>query len=313
MNKHKLSSNPAPEHPKDGEAEGVRLQLILARSGLASRRAAADMILSGRVTVNGRPAKVPGQRVVPGADIIELDGNPVSGSPIEKLTIAYNKPRGQICSRNATRKKSYTHVYETSELIYDHLPKEFQHLQTAGRLDKDSEGLIILTNDGELAQQLTHPRFEHRKEYEVAVRGHVDPETLKRLGRPIVINGRKTQPADIRLAPRKQSGQTVMRVALHEGRNRQIRRIFAREKIRILRLKRVRIGAFSLPRLEPGSYKELTAKEINALTDAPAESLSSDKGRKTRTKGKHGMDSGRYPELRTQRENTLPSRNKPQG
>lgn len=229
-----------------------RLQKILAQAGYGSRRACEEFILQGRVTVNGRPAEL-GEKADPRVDRVALDGNLIV--PLETLTyVALHKPRGVISSL-ATQDNRQT----VRALVS--LP---ERLYPVGRLDVDSEGLILLTNDGELTEYLTHPRYESEKEYRVLVKGEPDDEQLNAWRRGVVLEGKRTAPAQVRREEQAAAG-TWLRVIMHEGRKHQIRDTGAALGLPVRRLIRVRMGALRLGNLAPGDWRELKAGEIETL------------------------------------------------
>jgi 23S rRNA pseudouridine2605 synthase len=230
-----------------------RLQKILARAGFGSRRACEEFILQGRVTVNGKPAAL-GQKADPQLDRIALDGNTVR--PSETLTyVALHKPRGVISS---------TASQDNRQTVRDLVQGLPERLYPVGRLDVDSEGLILLTNDGELTEYLTHPRYESEKEYRVLVRGEVDEERLNAWRRGVVLEGQRTAPAQVRREEATSAG-TWLRVIMHEGRKHQIRDIGALLGLPVRRLVRVRMGALRLGNLPPGDWRELKPGEVEDL------------------------------------------------
>jgi 23S rRNA pseudouridine2605 synthase len=229
-----------------------RLQKILAQAGYGSRRACEAFILQGRVTVNGQPATL-GQKADPRVDRVAVDGSPIQAP--EALTyVALNKPRGVVSSLGAQDNR------QTVRDLVD-LP---ERLYPVGRLDADSEGLILLTNDGELTDYLTHPRYESEKEYRVLVRGEPDEEQLTIWRRGVVVEGRRTAPAQVRRDEKTAAG-TWLRVIMHEGRKHQIRDIGEALGLPVKRLIRVRMGALRLGNLLPGAWRELKPGEVEAL------------------------------------------------
>lgn len=235
----------------------VRLQKYLADRGIGSRRACERLIVEGRVAVNGIIETELGTKVVPSAARVCVDGRPVAKAEERRRTILLHKPRGYICS--ASSKQGRT-VYELVDSIGE-------RLVPAGRLDKNSEGLLILSNDGDLVSRLTHPRHGHKKTYEVTVRGSVSGDTIETLRRSFDLDGYRTRPARVRRLPQRgQDGTTVLEFVLKEGRNRQIRRMCAHVGLRIARLVRVRIGPLTADGLRPGQWKELASGEMEALT-----------------------------------------------
>jgi len=230
-----------------------RVQKILARSGLGSRRACEELIASGRVRVNGQVATL-GMKADSSKDKIEFDAKPIAKS--EPLTyIALYKPRGVISAAKSP---------EGRRTVRD-LVDEPGRLYPVGRLDADSEGLILLTNDGELTNQLTHPRYGHKKEYKVLVAVHPEEEQLATWRRGVVLeDGYRTAPATVRLESFKGKG-AWLRVIMGEGRKRQIREVGSRIGLPIVKIIRVRIDTLHLGTLKPGKSRKLTDKEIDSL------------------------------------------------
>lgn len=230
-----------------------RLQKILAQAGYGSRRACEAIILQGRVTVNGRVA-VLGQKADPRADRIVVDGQAIQ-PPAALTYVALHKPRGVISSRTAQ---------DSRPTVIDLVQGLTERVYPVGRLDADSEGLILLTNDGDLTEYLTHPRYESDKEYRVLVRGEPDEDQLGAWRRGVVLEGRRTAPARVR-REEKTTGGTWLRVVMHEGRKHQIRDIGAALGLPVKRLIRVRMGALQLGNLPPGEWRELKPGEVEAL------------------------------------------------
>lgn len=236
--------------------ESVRLQKALAMAGIASRRAAEELIRGGAVAVNGETVSQMGTTVEPGQDRITVSGVPVAFNA-PPLTLMLNKPAGYICSADAAQGRT----------VFSLLQDISQRLFTIGRLDKNSDGLLLLTNDGELANRLTHPRYEHHKIYEVTVAGTVTDDILKRLNSPFVIDDSPVQPARvIRKHWHAADRRTLLEFTLKEGRNRQIRNMCDQVRLRILRLCRIQVGALQLGSLPTGKYRALTRRECAALT-----------------------------------------------
>lgn len=251
----------APE-AAHGAAGEERLHKVLARSGAASRRGAEDLIREGRVTVNGQPAAI-GQKVRPGVDAIKLDGKLVR-QPVEHRYVLLNKPPGVVTTRDDP---------EGRPTVLELLPPSLRRsLFPVGRLDFHTQGLLLLTSDGELSQRLTHPRHGCSKTYEVKVKGDPDPAAIERLRAGIVLEGRRTAPAKIRRqAPtaargaRRSELNSWWQVELTEGRTRQIREMFLRIGHPVQRLRRVAIGPVRDARLRLGAHRELTPAEVEAL------------------------------------------------
>ncbi len=229
-----------------------RLQKILARAGLGSRRACEEWIVQGRVTVNGRVAHL-GQSADPAQDQIAVDGQPLA-APEQLTYVILNKPRGVVSSLAPQGER---------QTVRQLVPLE-QRLYPVGRLDVDSEGLILLTNDGELADRLTHPRYEAEKEYRVLVKGEPDEERLAAWRRGVVLEGQRTAPAQVTRAERAPTGRWL-RLVMHEGRKHQIRDIGQLLGLPVQRLVRVRLGNLRLGGLQAGEWRQLQADEVSRL------------------------------------------------
>ena len=231
----------------------VRLQKFLAEAGVASRRAGERIILDGRVAVNGGVVRQLGTKIDPRSDHVTVDGQAVRAR--RKLYVALHKPRGCVCSRDDEFDRP---------TIYELLPREWTSLYSVGRLDYDSEGLIFLTNDGEFALRLTHPRYEVRKKYVVTVEGRVDEEALKNITRGVVDHGEKLKAEKARWIPSHRTRSTV-ELELKEGRNREVRRLLESQGSVVKRLQRTQIGKIKLGELKPGKWRALTEPEIKSL------------------------------------------------
>jgi pseudouridine synthase len=256
-----------------------RLQKILARAGLGSRREAESVIQAGRVRVNGRVAQ-PGDKADPVIDRIEIDGRLLKTQPEERLYIALNKPKGVISSLEDELAQGRVTVRD--------LINAPGHLYPVGRLDKESEGLILMTNDGDLAHKLTHPRFGHTKTYYVVVEGDIPPAKLEQWRRGVILEGRMTAPAQVEALSYDDSS-THLRVVLREGRKRQLRHIAAMLGHPVQRLVREKIGPLALGNIPPGKWRYLQADEVAALQRAAQEStaLGSQRDRSTGKRNKH--------------------------
>ena len=243
---------------------GERLQKILSAAGVASRRAAEDLIRDGRVSVNGTTVTELGTRADATQDDIRVDGRRIK-PPARRRYILLNKPRGYITSRSDPQRRP-----TVIDLLAAHGIRDYVY--PVGRLDFESEGLLILTSDGELADRLTHPSHEVGREYEVRVRGVPDDRALDRLARGIVIEGRRTAPAEVRLLKtfeaRAGSAQALLSLVLHEGRNRQVRKMCEAVGHPVVRLRRVAIGPIADDRLRPGDFRDLSTQEVGALKRA---------------------------------------------
>ena len=237
---------------------GERLQKVLARTGVGSRRVCEDLIVDGRVTVNGE-VPVLGRRVDTAVDVIELDGVPL---PVRPGLVHYlvNKPPGVVSTADDTHGRP---------TVVDLVPPE-PRVFPVGRLDMDSEGLIIVTNDGELTHRLTHPSFGVAKEYLVHVEGEPSPGDVRRLRDGVELEDGMTAPARVAVV-----SPTLLRMVIHEGRNRQIRRMCESVGHPVVRLVRTRIGPLADPSLTPGSYRPLTFDEVRGLAAAavPADDI----------------------------------------
>lgn len=234
-----------------------RLQKILARAGVGSRRHCDALIEQGRVTVNGQVA-VPGTKADPAEDDIRVDGGKISAAePLQY--IAFYKPRGVISAVKSP---------DPRPTVLDLVPSETR-LFPVGRLDTNSEGLILLTNDGDLANRLTHPRYGHEKEYRVLVARHPDREQLATWRRGVVLeDGYQTMPAEVRFESAYGKG-AWLRVIMREGRKRQIREIGERIGLPVVRIIRVRMGTLRLGRLKPREWRHLRPEEVRALKRPP--------------------------------------------
>lgn len=234
-----------------------RLQKYLARCGVASRRHAEALIVGGRVTVNGEIRREMGVIVDAERDFVTLDGQPVKPES-RHLYIAMNKPTGYITT------VSDTHGRRT---VMDLLPAAAERLYPVGRLDFDTEGLLLLTNDGDLAFAMTHPRHELTKEYHALVQGVPSETALNSLRQGIMLDGRPTARAGVEIMG-EANGNATLRIEIHEGRNRQVRRMCEVVGHRVLRLNRVRIGPLLLGDLPSGQCRPLTRCELASLREA---------------------------------------------
>lgn len=231
------------------ERREERLQKILARAGLGSRRACEELIRQGRVAVNGQAAQL-GQKADPKRDCIVVDGKPIQ--PGRRTYIVLHKPPGVV---------STTRDPQGRPTVLDLVPRVPNvRLWPVGRLDLDSEGLILLTNDGRLAHLLTHPRHEQTKEYRVCVEGYPDGTALEQWRQGVLLDNRRTAPAQVELVSREKTC-TWLRVVLREGRKREIRRVAAMLGYPVHRLIRVRIGPVRLGDLKPKEWRYLTDDE----------------------------------------------------
>jgi 23S rRNA pseudouridine2605 synthase len=235
------------------DTEGERLQKVLARVGIASRRAAEELIARGRVTVNGDIAEL-GRRVDITADRVELDGTPIPIAP-GLVHLLLNKPRGVLSTADDPQGR---------RTVVDLVPSQ-PRVFPVGRLDQDTEGLLILTNDGELTHRLTHPSFGVEKEYLAHVQGRPSRGALRRLREGVELDDGPTAPAEAGLV-----APNLVRLVIHEGRNRQVRRMCAAIGHPVERLVRTRIGPLTGRKLKPGAFRELTVDEVLELERSAA-------------------------------------------
>jgi 23S rRNA pseudouridine2605 synthase len=247
---------PAAKKPEPQGHGSLRLQTFLARAGVASRRASEELIRDRRVVVNGRPAEL-GSSVDPNRDVVRVDGHPVHLKPSEWL--ALHKPRGYVSTRDDP---------EGRKTIYELLPKELHHLFHVGRLDRSSSGLLLMTNDGELANRLLHPRYGTTKEYVVDVEGTPDTRTLRQL-----VDGVQLEDgiaSALSVETRGESAPDVSRlvVVLEEGRNREVRRMMEAIGHPVKRLFRRSFGPIKVGNLAPGRWRRLTSAEVGSLAGA---------------------------------------------
>ena len=230
----------------------VRLQKFLAQAGIASRRASEAIILAGRVEVNGRPVTRLGTQVDPAKDVVTVSGKPIQ--PLSHRYVAVHKPKGVLCTRKDERGRP---------LLGDLLPPDWD-LKPVGRLDRDSEGLIFATNDGEFALRMTHPRYNVPKVYMVEVKGKVPQTALAQFTEGVEDAGELLRARKATLVSSTRA-RSIVRIELTEGKNREVRRLFATQKIKVIRLTRVQIGKIKLGELPPGKWRTLTETEIQTL------------------------------------------------
>jgi len=239
------AKTPNTKHQKP---DSVRLQKFLSSAGVCSRRKGEALIQEGRVRVNGKVVKVLGTKIDPEVDEVMVDGNLVRADE-ELRYVILNKPTGYVTSCRQPGDQIVLDLVDIPERLYP-----------VGRLDKNSTGLLLLTNDGRLHHRLSHPSFDHEKEYDVVVAKPISDNTLRRLAGGIELKGRKTRHAKLhRITPRR------FRMILKEGRNRQIRRMVRAVGNQVLQLRRLRVGSIRLGRLGEGQWRFLTRKEITAL------------------------------------------------
>jgi len=245
-----------PHSPHDDGADGVRLQKLLSTAGVASRRASEQLIVDGRVTVNGEVVRTLGARAT-ASDDIRVDGRRVRMGAAPRYILLF-KPRGYVTTR---------HDPEGRPTVLDLLDRRIGYVYPVGRLDYDSEGLLLLTSDGDLAERLMHPRHEVPKVYEAIVLGTPDPVALDKLRAGVFIDGQRTFPADVvaEATIRGTRPTTRLTITLREGRNRQVRKMCQVVGLPVRDLRRVRIGSLGIGQMRPGDYRELTPAEIRVL------------------------------------------------
>ena len=235
----------------------VRLQKILAAAGIASRRRCEELILEGEVRVNRKVVDELPAFADPDKDIITCKGSKVE--PAAKVYFLLNKPKGYIC----TNKDPYGR-----RLAVDLVPST-KRVFCVGRLDVETDGAIIVTNDSELANRLTHPRYELPKTYEIYVKGEVDGDSIEKLKKGIWLSEGKTERSAIKVLHRAHN-ETVIEMTIRQGKNRQVRRMFARLGFKVKRLRRSKIGVITLKGIGVGSFKPLTGNQISYLRNATA-------------------------------------------
>lgn len=226
-----------------------RLQKILSAHGVCSRRTAEEYLKQGRISVNGTVAAL-GDRADPECDTITLDGKPLEAAG-RRTYIMLHKPRGYVTTLSDEKGR---------KTVADLVSGCGTRVWPVGRLDLDSEGLLLLTDDGELTNQLIHPRHEVEKEYLVWVRGEITPDKIRRLSMPMTLDGQKLRPAKV-----TRKGECSLSVVIHEGKNRQVRRMCASVGLTVTRLKRIREGSIFLHDLPLGKWRYLSDTEVEAL------------------------------------------------
>lgn len=238
------------------DTEGVRLQKVLAAAGIASRRASEQLIAEGRVEVNGRLVTEQGMRVNPDRDTIRVDGSRIP-PPRRHVYLVVNKPRGVVSTMEDP---------EGRQTLADLIERRKERLYHVGRLDTDTEGLILLTNDGEFAHRMAHPSWEVEKTYLVEVEGVLDKKTVNRLAKGVTLDDGPVRPDRVKLVSTAGDRSMVV-IVLHEGRNRIVRRIMDAVGHPVRRLSRTAIGPVRLGQLPVGDARELTRDELGALLD----------------------------------------------
>jgi 23S rRNA pseudouridine2605 synthase len=233
------------------ETGAVRLQKVLADRGVASRRNAETLMREGRVKIGGQIVRELGTRVPPDARI-EVDGRAVPGQPARRYVVL-NKPRGIVSTAHDERgRPNVVELLGARERLYP-----------VGRLDEESEGLLLLTNDGAWAERVLHPRNGHEREYEVTVAGHVPPGAIAALRRGVRLDEGIARASRVSVSGGARGA--TLRIVVHTGWKRQVRRMCGAVGLRVVRLRRVRLGPLELGRLRPGAWRELTPREVRAL------------------------------------------------
>ena len=243
-------SAPSAYNPQSIAMPAMRLQKFLSAAGVCSRRKGEEYIKAGRVAVNGQIVAELGAKIDPETDLVQVDGKSVKPSQ-SYVYIALNKPPGYVTSCNHPGEKIVMDLVDISQRVYP-----------IGRLDKDSTGLLLLTNDGRLHHRLSHPSFDHEKEYDVSTAQAISDGALRKLAAGLPLMGTKTRPARI-----GRISETRFRIILQEGKNRQIRRMVRKVCSQVTRLKRIRVGGVKLGRLPQGSWRYLTEKEKQDLLE----------------------------------------------
>jgi pseudouridine synthase len=249
----------------DARPSEERLARFLARAGTASRRHAEELIRGGRVSLNGKAVLEPGTRVNPARDAIRVDGKRVK--PSVPVYLLFHKPRGVLCTMEDPRGRP---------CVGDLLGGMKGRPYPVGRLDFDAEGLLLCTNDGELAHRIIHPRYRVKKVYHVKIKGVPEKRVIDRLRTGVVLDGKKTAPAGISLLKRGERN-CWLRMTLYEGRNRQVKRMLEKFGYQVLKLKRVALGPLAVEGLPPGAYRKLRPDEVGRLQASVA---GLDKGKK---------------------------------
>ncbi len=247
------SKSPSKSHPAKPDSSLIRLQKFLADSGVASRRASEQLIVEGRVTVNGEVRSKLGTKVKTEGDRVTVDGRPVE--PKRKLYVAVNKPPGFLCTRKDELSR---------QTVLDLIPREWDSLFPVGRLDRESEGLIFLTNDGDFSLRLTHPRYGVLKRYRAWVTGKLEPHQLEPLTKGIEHEGDLLKAERVWLLESNNS-HTLVEIELSQGKNREIRRMFLALSREVERLQRIQIGPIRLAELPIGKWRVLRDTEVKSL------------------------------------------------
>lgn len=261
MKKRKAHRKPSPAdstppESAGGEPELVRLNKYLADRGIASRRKCDELIQAGKVSVDGEPMTALGVRIDPDRQAVEIDGYVLKPQGMRKRYYLLNKPAGVVCTNEARETRP-----RAVDLVTD--PRKGR-IYTVGRLDEESKGLILLTNDGEFANRIMHPRYGIEKTYTVRVHGEIDDETLDKIRSGVHLSEGRTAGAKI-FVDRRARDYSLLTVLLREGMNREIRRVFARFGYKVIELRRTRIGHLTPRGIKIGHWRELDEKEVKDL------------------------------------------------
>jgi pseudouridine synthase len=232
-----------------------RLQKILSQAGVASRRASEQLMLEGRVTVNGATIRELGTKADPSSDDIRVDGRRIT-QPERHRYLLLNKPRGYVTTRSDPQRRP---------TVIDLLTDVREYVYPVGRLDFDTEGLLILTNDGDLAARLTHPRHGVARVYEAEVLGVPDAHDLDRLSRGVTVEGHRMTAMHVHMLPHRKGHHAIVQITIHEGRNRQVRNMLDAIGHPVEHLRRIAIGPIRDPRLKVGRWRHLTDAEVGLL------------------------------------------------
>lgn len=274
---------------------GIRIQKVLSDGGVLSRRKAEEYIKAGRITVNGHPAQI-GHPVNPARDIIAIDGQRVQfARKKSNLYIMLNKPRGYVTTMSDELGRRCV-----AELV-ENAP---QRVYPVGRLDKDSEGLILLTNDGNFANTIMHPSNHIPKTYRVTVRPDLTDDQAVKLSTGVMIDGKMTAPAQVHVVT-KEPGRVVALITIYEGRNRQIRKMCEAVGLEVARLRRVSIGPIKLGMLQPGQWRELTTAELTAIRNASQKAENQGQQERMEKRAKENPRPRRSPAPRPRRQKSF--------
>lgn len=263
-----LNAPDDPRQPDEAEVDGggaERLQKLIARAGIASRRAAEELILQGKVSVNGHLITELGHKADPHRDRILVNGYPLKISTAPPIVVLLHKPKGVVTTRDDPAGRT---------TVLDLLPGKYRHLHPVGRLDFDTSGALLLTDDGELTHLLTHPRHGVAKTYHARVRGPVTSATIARLAGGVVLEGEKTSPCKVRVKAATENN-VLLELILREGRNRQVRRMLEAVGHPVSALRRVEFAGLDLSGLPGGAYRQLLPGEVSRLRRSAEQHLSS--------------------------------------